>query len=159
MNKITIRTASADDYQAVCDLLTQADAYHAEILPSYFQTFTGPVRPKEYINPYIFNEDSDIILAQLAGRAVGCLLLKHARHPDYPMFKQHDFAFIGNFVVDQAHRRLGIGSALLDQAKTWARKRNLQHIQLETWSANETALKFYQKRDFKIIRQIMQLEL
>lgn len=148
-----------DDYDAVCRLLTQVDQHHAQILPDVFQPFDGPARPREVIASYVESKDAAYILAEINNEVVGFVNIRKASHPSYPMFKPHEFALIANLVVDEAHRRRGIGTRLFGEAKKWAIARGLNHIQLTVWTANAPAMIFYSKLGFKPMHARLELSL
>jgi ribosomal protein S18 acetylase RimI-like enzyme len=50
--------------------------------------------------------------------------------------------------VDQARRRSGIGTALMDAAEAWARRKCLQLMYLETGEENRAAQHFYLGRGY-----------
>ena len=62
-----------------------------------------------------------------------------------------DSAHIVLFAVDAAHRRCGIGSALLSWLETTARTAGINTIQLEARSKNREARAFYQQLGFNEI--------
>ena len=56
--------------------------------------------------------------------------------------------WVNNLVVDKAHRRRGIGSALLHAAIRWGQEMHLSKIVTETQTKNYPAISFYQKNAF-----------
>lgn len=52
--------------------------------------------------------------------------------------------------VAPAHRRLGIGRALVEAVVTWARTQNVRALFLLVTSNNEGAIKFYQRLGFSL---------
>ena len=62
-----------------------------------------------------------------------------------------DSAHLVLFAVDAAHRRRGIGSALLSWLETTARTAGINTIQLEARSKNSEARAFYQQLGFNEI--------
>ena len=55
-----------------------------------------------------------------------------------------------NFAVQADARRKGIGDQLLQSALTWAASFSAEQAILEVRSANETALRFYERHRFQI---------
>jgi ribosomal protein S18 acetylase RimI-like enzyme len=156
---VATRLATMGDYDAICRLLKQVDQHHVEILPNVFKSFDGPARPRELIASHVEASDAAYILAEMDSKLVGFVNLKKAAHPNYPMFKPHEFALIENLVVDEAHRRKGVGTILFEEARKWALARDLKHIQLTVWVANAPATAFYAKLGFKPIHARMELPL
>jgi streptothricin acetyltransferase len=61
-----------------------------------------------------------------------------------------DTGMIWNIVIDQAHRRQGLGTQLMQRAIQWARRRGLRALALETQTNNLPACCFYQKMGFQL---------
>jgi ribosomal protein S18 acetylase RimI-like enzyme len=57
--------------------------------------------------------------------------------------------WVANLAVDRAHRRQGIGTALMRRARQWAREQHLRRILVEATTKNYPALCFYQKLGFR----------
>lgn len=57
--------------------------------------------------------------------------------------------WIANLAVDRGYRRRGVGTALLRQARHWARQEGLRTLLAEATTKNYPALCFYQKLGFQ----------
>ncbi len=60
----------------------------------------------------------------------------------------HLTGWVDNLAVATAHRRQGIGTALLRKAAEWARQRGLSRLMLEIQTKNYPAICFCQKNGF-----------
>jgi len=159
MNNVVTRVATMDDYDAICRLLAQVDRYHFDILPDVFQTFIGPPRAREIVAAHVEGADADYIVAECDGEILGFVNLREQGYPKFPGYRPSRFAMIENMVVDEKHRRGGIGTKLLLAAKDWARDRGLASIQLSVWIANEPAVSLYGKLGFQPIVERMEYRL
>ena len=56
-------------------------------------------------------------------------------------------AWVEDLAVDPEHRSQGVGKALLDGAKAWARERGATHLELDSGEARTDAHRFYESRD------------
>jgi ribosomal protein S18 acetylase RimI-like enzyme len=72
---------------------------------------------------------------------VGCLWLGNA--VDQVRGDRHSHVFL--LYVLPAHRRQGIGSALMRYAEDWARERGDRQIGLQVFESNQPAISLYQK--------------
>ena len=57
-----IREATADDYEALCELFDEVDALHRDHLPHFFRRPTGPVRDQAYYQGLITDENTGLLL-------------------------------------------------------------------------------------------------
>ncbi len=61
-------------------------------------------------------------------------------------YTEHGIAWIGDLIVDQPHRRSGIGTVLLRAAADWGREHNLARLVAAVQTKNYPASQFYQSR-------------
>lgn len=93
------------------------------------------------LNDYIGHPDKIIFVAYVDDHPAAHIRLRT---------NWNHYAYIDNLVVDASHRRLGIGRRLIEQAKQWARSKNLAGIMLETQNNNVAACQFYERCGFKL---------
>jgi GNAT superfamily N-acetyltransferase len=55
--------------------------------------------------------------------------------------------WVEDLVVDPARRSEGIGTALLDAAKAWAKQKGATHLELDTALGRSDAQRFYERDD------------
>lgn len=84
-------------------------------------------------------------LAPTVALTVGCLWVGTAI--DQASGDRHAHIFL--IYVAPAHRRQGIGSALLKRAEDWARKRGDRGIGLQVFVSNQPALNLYHKLGYQ----------
>jgi RimJ/RimL family protein N-acetyltransferase len=84
-----------------------------------------------------------VFVAEADDRIVGRLSLARDSHPACA-----HVADLG-LMVDAAHRRQGIGSALLEQAVEWARGAGVEKIELHVFPHNEAAIRLYERFGFE----------
>lgn len=65
------------------------------------------------------------------------------------IYKDHVGGWIDHIVVDSEYKHKGIGRFLLGEASNYFKKRLINEMNLEVWSANSSALKFYKKLGFE----------
>lgn len=90
---------------------------------------------------YIANPDKAVFLAYIEERIAGQIILSH---------HWNHYAYIDDIVVDRKSRRLGVGRALLEQAKQWAMKSQRTGVMLETQNVNVGACRLYEKCGFEL---------
>lgn len=61
---------------------------------------------------------------------------------------QRPYALIENVITDEAHRKKGYASAVLDGAKTMAKQANCYKVMLMTGSKLDSTLRFYERAGF-----------
>jgi ribosomal protein S18 acetylase RimI-like enzyme len=142
---ISIRTATPDDYDALCGILQEIDALHKLQLPDVFRDYPKPIWPKKFLIETLKDKDKALFLAERGGRMVGFLRALIRTTPDLPFLIERRFAFIDTLVVTESARRTGVGKALMERVHHWAAEKNLTQVRLNVWEFNEGAVQFYEK--------------
>ncbi len=83
--------------------------------------------------------DAAVFVAESEGRVVGRLSVARDQHP-----ASRHVADLG-LMVAAAHRRLGIGRALLEAAADWARESGVRKLELHVFPHNEAAIAMYER--------------
>ena len=157
INSVT-RKAKSRDIPEIQRLYRQLDGNHVALLPEVFQAVEGDVRENDVIQKLIDRDDADYLVAELDGKVVGFVNVQRASHPNYPVFRPHEFALIENAVVDEPHRGKGVGKILFRAAIDWAIDHGLRHVQTTVWHANAGALKFYLDQGFRTMTMRIELD-
>jgi GNAT superfamily N-acetyltransferase len=135
---LIIETATLDDINALCDLLTILFSQEAEFKPDRQAQQTG-------LQAIISNPELGIILlARHNDKVVGMVSLLFS----ISTALGGRVAILEDMVVLPDKRGLGIGSALLTAAISTARDSGCQRITLLTDSDNAIARGFYEKHGF-----------
>jgi GNAT superfamily N-acetyltransferase len=120
------RAAQIDDAPAVAALVTQL-GYDA-----------APDDVAARLAHVLGRSDQRFIVAEAGGRLVGWVHVELAEYVE-----SGTFAVIGGLVVDRAHRRQGIGAALMDEAEAWARQQGCAVMRLWSSTTRTPAHRFY----------------
>src|ERR671917_455466 len=62
-----------------------------------------------------------------------------------PTFHSKTWASVDDVYVAADHRSMGVGRALLENVRTWARERGADGVSLQVAAANERGRKFYEE--------------
>ena len=89
------------------------------------------------------SHDSVVLVADDGGRLVGFCTAYQDMHSVRFGFR----AWVEDLAVDPARRSEGIGKALLDAAKAWARERGATHLELDSGDARLDAHRFYEREN------------
>jgi ribosomal protein S18 acetylase RimI-like enzyme len=156
---VTIREARPEDYEALCQVLDQGDTFHRQAVPQVFRAPDGPARSREYILAIIDSDDGAFYIAEEEGQIVGAVHVLVRQAPDIPIMVPRRYAVVENIAVSSAHRRRGIGRALMERAQRWAADRALTQIELSVWEFNDGARAFYQELGYETAVRRMWKEL
>ena len=116
---LDVRMATPQDEGAICRLLDEQNAHHAELLPSFFRlSETRSVR----VSNVFANPRAVFLVAEVQSEVVGLAELHLTQTKDLPILVQKSYVHIGELIVAEAHRSCGVGHVLMDAARDWARE-------------------------------------
>jgi ribosomal protein S18 acetylase RimI-like enzyme len=145
MTPVTVRPATPNDYEALCAVVAAVDRFHADLVPHRFRRIEGPARPVAWLTGLVESPDGLLLVAERGGELVGFLEGGLQRSPEGPMHLPRRLLMVDGVGVLEAHRRAGVGRALMEAAHAWARARGLDEVELSVHAANRDALAFYER--------------
>jgi ribosomal protein S18 acetylase RimI-like enzyme len=92
--------------------------------------------------------DGCIFVAASGPRVIGLVCVWARVPPDGPDDVPHDHAYLSDLAVLGAHRRAGIGRALLERAEAFARERGATTLRVGVRSRNTAARQLYTSAGF-----------
>ncbi|MGD2177075.1 MAG: GNAT family N-acetyltransferase [Anaerolineae bacterium] len=152
---VIIRKATEADYRDLCIIFDEVDRMHRDELPRRFKAFEGPARPRNYIVNAIKAPDVGLFVAELEGQLVGFVHVTIKDMPPVPIFVQRRYASVDNLAVRRAHRRGGVGRALMKRAEAWAEARGATSVELNVYAFNQPAEDFYRSLGYNTLSHRM----
>ena len=151
-----VRLARENELERVNELRMQVNALHVAGKPEVFK----PGFPEELRNYiYAIHKDPEqfIAVAEKDGTICGFAVLHHINRPENPFMKERDFLDIDEFCVDEAFRRQGVASEMIDFIREFAKEKGFHRIELNMWEFNQDALAFYEAAGFQTFRRYMEM--
>lgn len=142
-----IRSATLADREGLSRLTAEVHELHREARPDVYLEF-DPEQFRKEISDTLYRPDSILLVAEEEGELAGMALLT-LRQPPNPILKPRLYAFLEELSVGERFRGQGIGTALFAAAKEQALRRGAVSLELQVWSFNEAALRFYEKMGMK----------
>ena len=153
---IVVRPAYRDELPRVNELRRMVNELHVSGRPDIFRPGFG-----EEIQAFLYTLfDSDtggVIVAEADGQIAGYAMICVIRRAASPYNLERSFYHVEEFGVDEAYRRRGVATALVEYMKRDAKAKGLDKIELDVWAFNEDALAFYEAAGFSTYRRFMEL--
>ena len=149
---MNIRLATLSDVEIISKIYQDFYAFHANLQPTYYKEVEESGKYPDYI---IKSENEDIIIAEINNNVVGFVHVLEDKTPPYDCIVPHRFAVCVDLFVFPFYRKKGIGTNLINMAKEWAKKRNLDYIELKVLIENENATRLYKQEDFQTVSHTM----
>lgn len=137
-----IRKVVEKDYEDLKKLVYQVHELHYSNRPDIY--VDGNPLPLEYFTEVLNNATAFNYVYVEDNKICGLLMATKKNNRAIPISKQRTTYFIEDIVVDKNSRRKGIGKKLYYFLKEQASKENIDAIELNVWSFNESAIKFYE---------------
>ena len=137
-----IRKMKINDYESVQKLQHQGYLLHSEARPDLyiqnansfnFEYFVEQLNNKNTIN-LVYEENKEI---------VAILLAQFKKPSNAPFIKKRKVIFIDSIVVNQNYQKMGIGRRMMEYLENIAKKKKFESIELNVYSFNKDAQKFY----------------
>ena len=157
-NGLTVRFAEYADLDRVNELRKQVNDLHVAGMPEIFKP-GFPDELRDHVYTVFADPMQRIAVCERGGWILGFAVLNHIIRPETPYMKVRDFLDIDEFCVDEAFRRTGVGTALIEFIREYARDEGYSRVELNMWEFNEGALEFYEALGFTTYRRYMELKL
>ena len=157
--EISVRKATADDYNSLCELFDEIDALHRVNLPHIFQKPGGAAREQDYYSGLLADENVALLLAEVDEKPVGFVHALVRDTPAFPILVPRRYAIVDGIVVKSGFQNHGIGRILMGKMQEWAIEKGATSIELNVYKFNETAISFYERLGFQTVSQKMSKEL
>ena len=143
----TIRPGRREDAAEAARLWMQSAREHTAHDPIY-ATSPGAERVmRRFLADLAGSNHSFLFLAEDAGRTVG--FISGELREGSPTFQAKTWASVDDVFVEPVYRNLGVGRALLERVKGWAKERGADGVSLQVAAANERGRKFYAELGFR----------
>ena len=100
-----------------------------------------PAHAGERLRGMIESADTDVLVADDDGAIAGICTI----YDDIDSVRFGRRAWVEDLAVDPAQRSRGIGKALMDAAKDWAREHGASHLELDSAEPRVDAHRFYER--------------
>ena len=142
MNRV--RLAEAKDIPAILKLLVQVDMVHHNGRPDLFKGPATKYSAAE-LEQILADEKTPVfVCTDEQNRVLGhgfCILQRSGGE----LMVEHTTLYIDDICVDEAARGQGVGRALFERIRDYAREQGAYNVTLNVWTCNPGARAFYEK--------------
>jgi ribosomal protein S18 acetylase RimI-like enzyme len=152
---IHIRKAAERDTDMLRALNADVQALHAAALPSLFK----PPRPDTLasweVELLLTEPENLFFIAEVDGDAAGYAYAQIQKRPETAFTHAYDMIYLHHLSVRPAHRRHGVGSALIEAVRAAGAKAGAMLVALDVWLFNDEARAFFRRRGFAAYNERM----
>ncbi|MGP8075251.1 MAG: GNAT family N-acetyltransferase [Thermoplasmata archaeon] len=144
--RVAVRRATIEDVETVAPLF---DAYR-----QFYEQSTDLPAARAFLRDRLFREESVVLIAEQAGRALGFTQL-------YPLFSSVSLGpiyVLNDLFVDPSARRKGVAAQLLEAARKFGGGTGAHYLELST-AVDNPAQRLYEACDWTLDREFLHYEL
>ncbi|MGM0837995.1 MAG: GNAT family N-acetyltransferase [Bacillota bacterium] len=93
-------------------------------------------------------EDHQVYVIEESETEIAGWVHVHGRH----VIESHSYAEIGGLIVNNKHRRKGVGETLMRNCEEWARNKGYQEVRLRSGGQRKEAHEFYRKIGYQNVK-------
>ena len=152
---IIIRRVVEQDAAILGALNADVQAVHAAALPWLFKP-PGPdtFSPGE-VKRLLAEPENLVFIAEVDGTAAGYAYAEIQERPETPFVHAYVMVYLHHLSVRPAHRRHGVGSALIGAVRTAAAEAGIALVALDVWTFNDAARAFFRRHGFAAYHERM----
>ena len=150
---VTIETS--DDAEVIVELLRQVHEEHRQRRPQWFKPFdrTAALEGQRFL---LSRDGAQMFVARVEGVCVGYALVCERVREENPFRYASRSLMVDQMAVSRAHRRRGIGALLMERIRAEAARRGVQRVELNVYSDNDDARRFYEAQGFVRFQDVME---
>ncbi len=138
-----ISRATKQDTDGILKLLSQVLEVHHNGRPDIFKT--GATKyTRDELSEIICDDEKPVFVAKSGTRMLGYAFCIIKATENDNILKDVKTLYIDDLCVDENERSTGIGRALYDHVKAYARELGCYNLTLNVWECNQGAKRFYE---------------
>jgi ribosomal protein S18 acetylase RimI-like enzyme len=156
-NESRVRRGIARDLDRVCALWTLISDHHRALGPSFRLRPAAEAEIHQLLAAMLRDPDCAFFVFEGDGDLHGLAIVRIDRAP--PIHVETARAEITDVGVRAAHRRRGIGSALVARALAWIRERGVERVEVRVAHANAEGQAFWRAQGFGDLMDVLERRL
>ena len=145
----------SDDAEEIVELLRQVHEEHRQRRPQWFKPFdrTAALEGQRFL---LSRDGAQMFVARVDGVCLGyALVCERVREENAFRYASRSLV-VDQMAVSNTHRRQGIGTRLMERIRREAARRGAQRVELNVYSDNDEARRFYKAQDFVRFQDLME---
>lgn len=142
-----IKIVETMDENLLARLNHDVQEIHNIIEPDIFKPFSADNMAMLF-KSLLGTEDINAYVAEVDSVPAGYMILSH-KHFEENFFKfAHSVLYIDQICVEADYKGMGIGKALVDFAKAYAKHHQIHRIEMNYWTKNKNSGEFFRSQGF-----------
>lgn len=148
-----IRHAIESDLTTLANLLLAVHELHVKAHPEVYREISYETAVESLLSR--LGTNTHLRVAEFEMEILGYCSARIQTSPSIPILEPRRFIYVDEVVVRQQSRKSGVGRALIDDLKAFARQQGISDVELDVGRFNSEAKAFFQAQSFQVLRERM----
>lgn len=153
-----IQILETNDYHLLTEMNEEVQSLHHKLYPEIFKPYD-----KNGVAAFfkeVLSKDNVTAFAAMENKKVlGYVLLFVNNFPDNPFQYARRFVILDQILVLENSRSKGVGKLLIEKSFSFAKSLDIDVVELNHWTLNESARVFFNRHGFKYFNEKMSITL
>lgn len=127
---------------------------HVSLYPDYFKEYQFE-SVNDFFKKVISNPNFYFYVIKENETNLGYAWIEIKEYQENAFMKAYKSIFVHQLSISTEHRNKGLGVQLMDKINEVAKENDIRKIELDYWTDNEAAQRFYEKTGFKGYREFV----
>lgn len=142
------------DYSLLANLNEEIQTFHHNMQPNIFKPYDKELI-RNFFKTSLNAENVAAYVAKENDTILGYVLLFVINVADTPFQYSRTYVLLDQIVVLKKHQKKGVGKLLLETTFCFAKEKNIEFVELNHWTQNDSARKFFAKNKFEYYNEKM----
>jgi diamine N-acetyltransferase len=149
-----IRIEESGNIAVLTDLNRDVQELHSVAYPDLFKAYDR-ASVEEFFSSMLSKNNWFHFVAYDNLEPVGFIQMEKRVFTNHPFRKDCTILYIHQISVRRNHEGSGVGRALIDKVRSFARESHIHRIELDVWALNDRANGFFKKMGFSTFKRQM----
>ncbi|HLP55616.1 MAG TPA: GNAT family N-acetyltransferase [Fluviicola sp.] len=140
------------DHRLIARLNEEVQQLHVNLHPEVFKPY-DPTAVESALESMMAKPNSHAFVAMLGEIPAGFMLMFVKRIPENAFIYARETLYIDQIGVLNEYRKTGVGKLLMEQAEKLAQELGIKRIELDHWTANSVAAKYFRSKGYALYRE------
>ncbi|WP_153462061.1 MULTISPECIES: GNAT family N-acetyltransferase [Sediminibacillus] len=140
------------DCQSIAKLNETVHQLHSKLYPDIFAEYNAE-KALDFFESIVDKPEFTFLLVEEDQQPAGFAWIEKRTYPGIAYLETHQSIYVHQISIENAYQGKGFGSRLMEEIFDRAASEGISRIELDYWTANESAKTFYHNKGFQPYRE------
>ncbi|WP_053220126.1 GNAT family N-acetyltransferase [Virgibacillus senegalensis] len=146
------------DYQTIAKLNETVHQLHRQLHPDIFAEY-NPEKALDFFESIVDKPEFTFLLVEENEQPAGFAWIEQRTYPGIAYLETYHSIYVHQISIENAYQNKGFGSRLMEEIFNRAASEGINRVELDYWTANESAKTFYHHKGFQPYRETVYKQL